>query len=63
MKLWSTQELADEAGVSRRYVSRLCKQGVIPAQKAGDNWIIFDDDARAWLATRPQEPEESTPDE
>jgi len=45
--------LARAAGVSPSYVSRLCRQGIIPAVKIADAvWIIRRADGLAWLAQR-----------
>lgn len=39
MKL-TTQEIADEWGVSRRWIEYLCKNGKINAEKFGFVWMI-----------------------
>lgn len=44
--------LAEKAGVSGSYVSRLCRNGTIPAQKIGQIWLIRHEDAVAWLEDR-----------
>lgn len=48
-KDWSTEQLAQEAGVSRQYVVKLLNLGRIKGHKVGRAWIIRDLDARIWL--------------
>lgn len=51
-KLWSTSELAREAGVSSAYVRQLILDGKLKGTKQGRDWIIFDKDAQEWLRKR-----------
>jgi len=52
VKLWTTKQLADAAGVDPSYVRRLIEQGVIKANKLANTWFIQDPEARRWLDER-----------
>ena len=54
-KLWSTDELASAAGVTPRWIRRLCATGKIQATMVGRDWIIEDAEARRIIAERAQE--------
>ncbi len=52
-KDWSSNQLADAAGVSRQYVVRLLNEGKeLKGHKVGNYWIVRDHDAKAWLENR-----------
>ena len=40
--MYSTQEVAEKLGISRRTVQGLIKEGKIKAQKIGRDWVITD---------------------
>lgn len=48
----TASELARRAELSNSYLARLCRDGRIPAQRAGQSWIISESAARDWLAER-----------
>lgn len=49
---YTATSLARAAGVHITYTARLCRAGIIPAQRLGNAWLILEADARAWLAQR-----------
>ena len=49
-KLWSVSELADASGFTGQYIRLLLSQRKIKGQKAGNQWVISDDVARAFLS-------------
>lgn len=50
---WTTNELADEAGVSAAYIRQLLLADKLKgAYKRGRDWLIPDPVARRWLETR-----------
>lgn len=49
---WTTQELADAAGLSDRTIRLACSTGTIPATRPGNAWIIPADAATTYLAAR-----------
>jgi excisionase family DNA binding protein len=45
--------LAKQAGVSREYIARLCRDGVLRCTKPGGrDWLIDHDSAERWLKGR-----------
>jgi hypothetical protein len=45
--------LAKQAGISREYIARLCRGGVLRRTKPGGrDWLIDDDSAECWLRGR-----------
>lgn len=48
----TTDEVADEVGVTVGYVSRLCKTGRLRAVKRQGVWFIERDSVVSWLRTR-----------
>jgi excisionase family DNA binding protein len=45
--------LAKQTGVSRSYIERLCRDGVLHCTKPGGrDWRIDDESAERWLAER-----------
>jgi len=49
-KVWTTDELAAEAGVNKSRIRQLCISGRFPgAFKFGNSWAIPDDAAQVWL--------------
>ncbi|MBN2005787.1 MAG: helix-turn-helix domain-containing protein [Anaerolineae bacterium] len=55
-------ELANEAGVTKTYICRLCRTGAIEAKKFGNVWLISRKVGMRWLAEREssqQQPEEN----
>ena len=53
-RLWSTEELAKEIGVTARWIRKQCADGKIQAQMVGRDWIIPDEEARRVIAERVQ---------
>jgi excisionase family DNA binding protein len=51
-KPFTASGLAREAGVHHSYVTHLVREGVIPAMKIGNAWIIQREDGLAWIAER-----------
>jgi excisionase family DNA binding protein len=49
---WTTDELAQAAGVSTVYIRRLCKNGTIGARKFGWAWLIPYEEGQRWLEER-----------
>lgn len=49
---WTTGLLASEAGVDDSYIRRLLIAGKLDGYKLGREWLIEDEAARAWLASR-----------
>ena len=49
---WSTAQLAQEAGVTGRYVRQEIKTGRLKGEKLGHDWLILAEDARVWLAKK-----------
>ena len=47
---WTATQLAEEAGVSARYVRADIKAGILKATRPGHEWLIMTEDARQWLA-------------
>lgn len=55
MALWTTEELAATAKVSSAYLRRLLIAGKkLQGTKKGKTWIIADEEARRWMASREQ---------
>ena len=52
MKLWTTKELAEEAGVEQATIRQLLIAGSIQGTKHGRDWAISDDEAQRYLAKR-----------
>lgn len=50
LKYYSTGELAEKMGVSRIAVFKMIKNGRIPAQRAGRNYIILADTAEDFIS-------------
>jgi len=50
--VWTSGPLAEAAGVSVGYISKLCRDERLVAFKIGNNWVIEDESARRWLRTR-----------
>ena len=59
---WTATSLAQAAGIDRSYVSRLCRQGKIVAQKFGQAWMIPYEEGQRWLNERAAESESSEED-
>lgn len=58
---FTATSLAAAAGVSKVYVARLCRLGIIPAVKIAKNvWVIRHEDGAAWLAQRQTKPTRKT---
>ena len=48
---WTTEELAQEAGVNSSRIRQLLAQGIIKGFKRGKRqWLIPDNEAVSWLA-------------
>ena len=52
LKLWSVTELAKAAGVTTQYIRLLLSEGKIVGQKAGNQWVISDSEAKRFLISR-----------
>ena len=44
----TTTEAAAIIGVSRHEAQRLCRLGLLPAQRLGRDWLVLEQDARAY---------------
>ena len=51
IEFWTTGKLADAAGATSGYISQLCREGRLDAEKVGRDWMIVDESARRWLAS------------
>lgn len=60
-KLWTSLELAKEAGITRRRVLQLLAEGkeLHGQQLVNGQWVIPDSEAQRWLAKRHSSPEEA----
>ena len=52
VKVWTTGTLAREAGVDQSLIRHALRDGKLMGFKLGREWLISDDEARRWLATR-----------
>lgn len=58
-KLWTVQELANEAHFTMRRIRQLLQEGKISGFKAGRDWLVSDEEARRFLAERQVEEKEA----
>lgn len=50
--VWTTAAVADEAGVSVRYIGQLCREGRLVAFQIGGRWLVSDESVREWMQNR-----------
>lgn len=55
--IWTTQQLADAAGLSARRIRQLIEEGSITAYQPGREYYITDKEAQKFLAERRKEEE------
>ena len=55
----TAQDLAEKAGVSQSYISRLCRRGRIKARKLGPVWLISPEAAQDYLEARQEKQAET----
>jgi excisionase family DNA binding protein len=48
--IWTTQQLADKAGLTVSYIRRLLRKGIIKGEQPGRDWLIADSEARRFLS-------------
>ena len=46
---WTAKALAEAAGMSPEEVQQEIDAGRIEAERAGDRWVVADEEARRWL--------------
>lgn len=51
-RVYTTKELAKEAGVTQAYIRQLCIKGEIRADKVGRDWLIPVREAVRWMSQR-----------
>jgi excisionase family DNA binding protein len=49
---YTAATLAAEAGVSRVYIAKLCRDGKLDCERIGSIWLIHHDEAQRWLEQR-----------
>ena len=55
-KLLTTAQAAAVLGVSAHEARRLCRVGLLPAQRLGRDWLVREQDAREYVRGRRGQP-------